>query len=67
MNRFRLSQGLFKFIFPRKCLSVVFSLLPVLPNHVNAEISSGTVGTHQQILEYLSSTYLYRRLFANPS
>lgn len=43
------------------------SLLPVLPNHVNAEISAGTIDSKQRIVEYLSGTYLYRRLFANPN
>ncbi|EGT45065.1 hypothetical protein CAEBREN_32115, partial [Caenorhabditis brenneri] len=43
------------------------SLLPVLPNHVNAEISAGTIDSKQGIVEYLSGTYLYRRLFANPN
>lgn len=43
------------------------SLLPVLPNHVNAEISAGTIDSKQAIVEYLSKTYLYRRLFANPN
>ncbi|CAI5440695.1 unnamed protein product [Caenorhabditis angaria] len=43
------------------------SLLPVLPNHVNAEISAGTIESKQGIVEYLSGTYLYRRLFANPN
>ncbi|VDK43693.1 unnamed protein product [Gongylonema pulchrum] len=42
------------------------SLLQVLPNHVNAEIYAGTIGSKQQIVEYVSNTYLYRRLFANP-
>ncbi|CAI2335143.1 unnamed protein product [Caenorhabditis sp. 36 PRJEB53466] len=43
------------------------SLLPVLPNHVNAEISAGTIDSKQGIVEYLSGTYLYRRFFANPN
>uniref|UniRef100_A0A915DVJ2 SEC63 domain-containing protein n=1 Tax=Ditylenchus dipsaci TaxID=166011 RepID=A0A915DVJ2_9BILA len=43
------------------------SLLPALPNHVNAEICADSIGSKQQVMEYLSSTYLYRRLFANPS
>ncbi|KAI6206534.1 hypothetical protein M3Y94_00923100 [Aphelenchoides besseyi] len=43
------------------------SLLPVLPNHVNAEVCSGSIASKQQIVEYLAGTYLYRRLFANPN
>ncbi|KAI6180712.1 hypothetical protein M3Y98_00750700 [Aphelenchoides besseyi] len=43
------------------------SLLPVLPNHVNAEVCSGSIASKQQIIEYLAGTYLYRRLFANPN
>uniref|UniRef100_A0A0N4UZQ9 Activating signal cointegrator 1 complex subunit 3 n=1 Tax=Enterobius vermicularis TaxID=51028 RepID=A0A0N4UZQ9_ENTVE len=42
------------------------SLLPVLPNHINAEIHACTVSTRNQIMEYIANTYLYRRLFANP-
>uniref|UniRef100_A0A7E4USK6 MIF4G domain-containing protein n=1 Tax=Panagrellus redivivus TaxID=6233 RepID=A0A7E4USK6_PANRE len=42
------------------------SLLGALPNHANAEICAGSVSTKQQVVEYLSGTYLYRRLFANP-
>lgn len=47
--------------------SIISSLLPVLPNHVNAEICAGTITNRQQIVEYLAGTYLYRRLFANPA
>ncbi|KAK6737851.1 hypothetical protein RB195_020139 [Necator americanus] len=43
------------------------SLLPVLANHVNAEINAGTITSKQGIMEYLAGTYLYRRLFANPN
>ncbi|CAI4220725.1 unnamed protein product, partial [Auanema sp. JU1783] len=43
------------------------SMLPVLANHVNAEINSGTISTKQGIMEYISGTYFYRRLFANPN
>ncbi|KAE9553444.1 hypothetical protein FO519_003357 [Halicephalobus sp. NKZ332] len=42
------------------------SLLRFLPNHVNAEICSGNISTKQHIVEYISETYFYRRLFANP-
>uniref|UniRef100_A0A158Q7W7 Activating signal cointegrator 1 complex subunit 3 n=1 Tax=Elaeophora elaphi TaxID=1147741 RepID=A0A158Q7W7_9BILA len=43
------------------------SLLTALPNHVNAEIYAGTIASQQHIMEYIANTYLYRRLFANPS
>ncbi|KJH43141.1 Sec63 domain protein [Dictyocaulus viviparus] len=43
------------------------SLLPVLANHVNAEINAGIITGKQGIVEYLAGTYLYRRLFANPN
>ncbi|MFH4974499.1 hypothetical protein AB6A40_001208 [Gnathostoma spinigerum] len=43
------------------------SLLQVIPNHVNAEITAGTITNKHQMMEYISETYLYRRLFANPS
>ncbi|KRZ76461.1 Activating signal cointegrator 1 complex subunit 3 [Trichinella papuae] len=43
------------------------SLLKVLPDHLNAEIVAGTVSTVQQAIDYLSWTYFFRRLLANPS
>lgn len=43
------------------------SLLPVLANHVNAEINAGTITSKQSVMEYLAGTYLYRRLFVNPN
>uniref|UniRef100_A0A183BX03 Activating signal cointegrator 1 complex subunit 3 n=1 Tax=Globodera pallida TaxID=36090 RepID=A0A183BX03_GLOPA len=43
------------------------NLLPVLANHVNAEICAGLITNRQQVVEYLAGTYLYRRLFANPA
>uniref|UniRef100_A0AAF5PWB9 U5 small nuclear ribonucleoprotein 200 kDa helicase n=1 Tax=Wuchereria bancrofti TaxID=6293 RepID=A0AAF5PWB9_WUCBA len=43
------------------------SLLMALPNHVNAEIYAGTIASEQHVMEYIANTYLYRRLFANPS
>lgn len=38
-----------------------------MPNHINAEICGGTISSMQGILDYLAGTYLYRRLFANPT
>ncbi|KAH9644006.1 hypothetical protein HF086_004267 [Spodoptera exigua] len=43
------------------------SLLEVLPDHLNAEIVAGTVQTKQDILDYLTWTYFFRRLLKNPS
>uniref|UniRef100_A0A182M3Z2 Activating signal cointegrator 1 complex subunit 3 n=1 Tax=Anopheles culicifacies TaxID=139723 RepID=A0A182M3Z2_9DIPT len=43
------------------------SLLAVLPDHINAEIVSGTLRTKQSILDYLTWTYFYRRLLRNPT
>lgn len=43
------------------------NLLDVLPDHVNAEIVAGTVPTKIQLLEYLTWTYLFKRLHENPS
>jgi len=43
------------------------SLLAVLPDHINAEIVAGTVGTKQGVLDYLTWTYFFRRLLKNPS
>lgn len=43
------------------------NLLEVLPDHVNAEIVAGTVPSKIQLLEYLTWTYLFKRLHENPS
>lgn len=43
------------------------SLLNVLPDHVNAEVVSGTVQTKQGVLDYLTWTYFFRRLLRNPT
>lgn len=43
------------------------SLLEVLPDHLNAEIVAGTVQTKQDILDYMTWTYFFRRLLKNPS
>ncbi|KAL3312269.1 activating signal cointegrator 1 complex subunit [Cichlidogyrus casuarinus] len=42
-------------------------LLNVLPDHLNAEIVAGAVGSMQQALEYLTWTFFFRRLMQNPS
>ncbi|KAI5644855.1 sec63 brl domain-containing protein [Phthorimaea operculella] len=43
------------------------SLLNVLPDHLNAEIVAGTVTTKQDIIDYMTWTYFFRRLLKNPS
>lgn len=43
------------------------NLLEVLPDHLNAEIVAGTIGTKQEVLDYLTWTYFFRRLMQNPS
>eukprot|EP01135_Chromosphaera_perkinsii_P001316 Nk52_evm43s164 gene=Nk52_evmTU43s164 len=43
------------------------SLKNCLHNHINAEIVAGTISNRQGILEYLTWTYLFRRLYMNPS
>lgn len=43
------------------------SLLDVLPDHLNAEIVAGTISTKQDCMEYLTLTYLFRRIAKNPS
>ncbi|KAB0798855.1 hypothetical protein PPYR_06735 [Photinus pyralis] len=43
------------------------SLMQVLPDHINAEIASGTIATKDQLMEYMTWTYLYRRLLENPA
>ncbi|TQS35645.1 hypothetical protein Golomagni_03930 [Golovinomyces magnicellulatus] len=43
------------------------SLHNVLDNHLGAEISSGTITTKQDALDYLTWTFFFRRLHKNPS
>uniref|UniRef100_A0AC35TTN2 Helicase C-terminal domain-containing protein n=1 Tax=Rhabditophanes sp. KR3021 TaxID=114890 RepID=A0AC35TTN2_9BILA len=43
------------------------SFLDFMPNHINAEICAGIVKNKQEVIDYLSKTYFYRRLFNNPS
>jgi replicative superfamily II helicase len=38
-----------------------------LTNHINAEIVSNTIKTPQDVVEYLTWTYFYRRLRLNPN
>ncbi|XP_034729365.1 activating signal cointegrator 1 complex subunit 3 [Etheostoma cragini] len=43
------------------------SLLTVLSDHLNAEISAGTVSSKQDAMDYITWTYFFRRLVMNPS
>ncbi|GFY27543.1 activating signal cointegrator 1 complex subunit 3 [Trichonephila clavipes] len=43
------------------------SLIQVLPEHLNAEVVAGTIGSKQQCLDYITWTYLFRRLLQNPT
>lgn len=43
------------------------ALVGCLADHLNAEICSGTVRTAQAALEYLTWTFLYRRVLMNPT
>ena len=43
------------------------SLHHVLDNHLGAEASTGTIGTKQDALDYLTWTFFFRRLHKNPS
>ncbi|CAL7941276.1 unnamed protein product [Xylocopa violacea] len=42
------------------------SLLAVLPDHINAEIVASTIKNKQELLDYLTWTYFFRRLMKNP-
>ncbi|EDV24592.1 uncharacterized protein TRIADDRAFT_25989 [Trichoplax adhaerens] len=43
------------------------SLLQVLPQHLNAEIVSGTITSKQDAMDYITYTYFFRRLVVNPN
>jgi antiviral helicase SLH1 len=43
------------------------SLHNALDNHLGAEVSSGTIATKQDALDYLTWTFFFRRLYKNPS
>jgi activating signal cointegrator complex subunit 3 len=43
------------------------SLLAVLSDHLNAEVVATTIHSKQEAMDYLTWTYFFRRLMANPS
>lgn len=43
------------------------NLMQVLPDHINAEIASGTINNKVKLMEYMTWTYFFRRLLENPS
>lgn len=38
-----------------------------LPDHMNAEIASGTIKTRKDMIEFLSKTFMFSRMHTNPS
>ncbi|KAF7284822.1 hypothetical protein GWI33_021579 [Rhynchophorus ferrugineus] len=43
------------------------NLLETLPDHVNAEIANGNIVSKSQLVEFIESTFFFRRLLANPN
>ncbi|CAG9864266.1 unnamed protein product, partial [Phyllotreta striolata] len=54
-----------KFLF--EPFPVESNLLEYLPDHVNAEIFNGNVTNKSQLVEFVESTFFFRRLLSNPS
>ncbi|KAL1501849.1 hypothetical protein ABEB36_007098 [Hypothenemus hampei] len=53
-----------KFLF--EPFPVESNLLESLPDHVNAEIANGNITSKIQLVEFIESTFFFRRLLANP-
>ncbi|RKP04068.1 hypothetical protein CXG81DRAFT_8703, partial [Caulochytrium protostelioides] len=53
--------------FLHESFPVESSLLKVVAEHVNAEVVNGTITSRLSAMEFLTWTYMYRRLFYNPS
>ncbi|KAK2715156.1 hypothetical protein QYM36_009961, partial [Artemia franciscana] len=57
--------------FYKKCLIEPFpvesALLKVLPENLNAEVVAGTISSKQDCLDYMTGTYMFRRLYKNPT
>ena len=41
--------------------------MEVLSDHLNAEVVAGTITSKQDAMDYITWTYLFRRLVMNPS
>ncbi|KAK6199284.1 DNA-directed DNA polymerase [Scheffersomyces amazonensis] len=58
-------------VFYKHFLNIGFpvesSLHKVLDDHIGAEISSGTITTRQEAMDFLTWTFLYRRAHNNPT
>ncbi|XP_060529591.1 activating signal cointegrator 1 complex subunit 3 isoform X2 [Cylas formicarius] len=54
-----------KFLF--EPFPVESNLLETLHDHVNAEVANGNIVTKAQLLEFIESTFFFRRLLANPN
>ena len=46
---------------------MTWSLAAQLAEHFNAEVVAGTIGSRQEAVDYLTWTFLFRRLLRNPS
>lgn len=61
------SKKLFYKKFLYEPFPVESSLPQVLHDHINAEIVTGTIGSTQDAMDYLTWTFMFRRLVQNPS
>ena len=49
-----------------KVIATQYSLVKVLPDHLNAEVVAGTISSKQDAMDYITWTYFFRRLIVNP-